>query len=132
MDEKSAALNALGVMGMHVPKLFSTKLKEVCEGLEQLQGHFHENVKYHVVLSYMQIGFGMMKAAGKIDEDDKFNWVKGDLVNSQLPADVQQYFDQIVFPYFFTLLKQEDDKVVIERVLENLREMSIDFGPCIF
>jgi len=80
----------------------------------------------------MQIGFGMMKAAGKIDEDDKFNWVKGDLVNSQLPADVQQYFDQIVFPYFFTLLKQEDDKVVIERVLENLREMSIDFGPCIF
>ena len=88
MDEKSAALNALGVMGMHVPKLFDTKLKEVCEGLEQLQNHFHENVKYHVILSYMQIGFGMMKNAGVIDEDDKFNWTKGDLTNSQLPEKV--------------------------------------------
>jgi hypothetical protein len=29
-------------------------------------------------------------------------------------------------------VKQEDDKGVIERVLENLREMSIDFGPAIF
>jgi len=64
MDEKSAALNALGVMGMHVPNLFKTKLKEVCEGLEALQNHFHENIRYHVILSYMQIGFGMMKAAG--------------------------------------------------------------------
>ena len=74
----------------------------------------------------------MMKVAGKIDEDDKFNWVKGDVANSQLPTDVQQYFDQIVFPYYFTILKQEDDKGVIERVLENLREMCIDFGPAIF
>jgi len=41
----------------------------------------------------MQIGFGMMKNAGVIDEDDKFNWTKGDLTNSQLPEKVQQYFD---------------------------------------
>jgi hypothetical protein len=88
LDEKSSAINALGVMGMHVPKLMAGKLKEIMEGLETLQFHFHENVKYHVALTYMQIGFGMMKNHGQIDEDDKFNWTKGDIANSQLPAEV--------------------------------------------
>jgi len=37
----------------------------------------------------MQIGFGMMKKAGKIDSEDKFNWVKGDMQASQLPQEVQ-------------------------------------------
>ena len=36
LDEKVSAINALGVMGMHVPELMSTKLKEVMEGLENL------------------------------------------------------------------------------------------------
>lgn len=36
LDEKSSAINALGVMGMHVPKLMGTKLKEVMEALEGL------------------------------------------------------------------------------------------------
>lgn len=53
LDEKSSAINALGVMGMHVPKLMGTKLKEIMEALEGLQQHFHENVKYHVCLTYM-------------------------------------------------------------------------------
>lgn len=67
LDEKSSAINALGVMGMHVPNLMAGKLKEVMDGLEGLQFHFHENVKYHVALTYMQIGFGMMKKNGVID-----------------------------------------------------------------
>jgi len=49
---------------MHVPNLMGGKLKEVMDGLEGLQFHFHENVKYHVALTYMQIGFGMMKKNG--------------------------------------------------------------------
>lgn len=54
-------------MGMNVPKLMATKMKEITDGLEQMQFHFHENVKYHVALAYMQIGFGMMKNHGQID-----------------------------------------------------------------
>jgi hypothetical protein len=37
-----------------------------------------------------------------------------------------------VFPYYFKILKEEDDKSVVERVLENMREMSVDFGPAVF
>ena len=67
IDEKSAAVNGIGVLGQHVPKLMHQKLKEVMDCLETLQFHFHENIKYHVSLSYMQIGFGMMKNYGVID-----------------------------------------------------------------
>jgi len=29
-------------------------------------------------------------------------------------------------------LREEDEKSVVERVLENIREMSVDFGPAVF
>jgi hypothetical protein len=51
-------------MGMHVPNLMYGQLARVMEGLEGLEQHFHENVKYHVALTYMQIGFGLMKKNG--------------------------------------------------------------------
>lgn len=54
------------------------------------------------------------------------------MAKSALPEEVQKYFDEKVFPYYFTILRQEDDKSVVERVLENFRELSIDFGPAIF
>lgn len=64
LDEKSSAINAIGVMGMHVPNLMYGQLARVMQGLEGLEHHFHENVKYHVTLTYMQIGFGLMKKNG--------------------------------------------------------------------
>ena len=73
-----------------------------------------------------------MKFHKALDQDDKFNWTKGSMEQSQLPSEVQQHFDQIVMPYYFKLLENEDDKSVIERVLESIRDMSIDFGPAVF
>ena len=80
----------------------------------------------------MQIGLGLMKKNGACDSEDKFNWKKGAPTESPLPQEVVQYFDQIVIPYFFELFKTEENKEVIERVLENMREMVIDFGPAVF
>ena len=45
---------------------------------------------------------------------------------------MQKYFDQVVIPYYLKLLAEEDNKEVIERVLENLRDMSADLGPAVF
>ena len=38
----------------------------------------------------------------------------------------------VVFPYYFKLFDQEDDKEVIERVLEALRDMADRLGPGAF
>jgi len=71
----------------------------------------------------------LMKVAGAIDADEKFDWTKGAPQNSPLPEHVATFLNQTVFPYYFKLLEQEDDKEVIESVLERLREIAEAFGP---
>jgi hypothetical protein len=132
VDEKASAINALGIISMHAPILCFGRMQEILAALERNQQFFHENVKFHTVLAYMQIGLGLMKKNGVCDADDKFKWTKGAPSESPLPQEVVDYFDRIVIPYFFELFKSEENKEVIERVLENMREMVIDFGPAVF
>ena len=73
-----------------------------------------------------------MKANGVINKDKEFIWTAGPASGSPLPADVVQYLDQIVLPYYFKIFEQEDDKEVIERTLEALRELADCFGPAAF
>lgn len=86
LDEKSAAVNAIGQICLHAPVTCQRKMKEIADALEHLQFYFHENVKFHVCLSYMQIGIGLMKLNGALNKDDKFDWVKGSPLNCPLPA----------------------------------------------
>lgn len=53
VDEKSAAVNAIGVLGCHSPELSKKCLKEMISALQFLHSYFHENVKFHVSLAYM-------------------------------------------------------------------------------
>jgi len=73
-----------------------------------------------------------MKCAGVINADDEFPWKKGPAAESPLPAEVNQYLDQIVLPYYFQLFEKEDEKEVIERTLEALRELADSLGPGAF
>ena len=73
-----------------------------------------------------------MSLAGVLNSEDRFDWVKGDLEKSKLPEAVMHFYDTVVFPYIFAIFEREEKKEVIERVLENLREMAEDLGPCVF
>ena len=73
-----------------------------------------------------------MKACGVVNEDNLFPWKKGPASESPLPAEVRQYLDQVVLPYYFKVFEQEEDKEVIERTLEALRELADSFGPAAF
>uniref|UniRef100_A0A7S3FVR3 Importin N-terminal domain-containing protein n=1 Tax=Strombidium rassoulzadegani TaxID=1082188 RepID=A0A7S3FVR3_9SPIT len=132
LDEKTAAVNALGIICLHSPESVEPRMQEIVNALEGLQFHFHENVKFHVSLAYMQIALGLMKKEGVINADDKFEWKKGTPAESPLPPKTTQYLNEIVIPYYFKLLEEEEDKTVIERVLENMREMNEDMGPAPF
>ena len=55
-----------------------------------------------------------------------------DVVRQQLPAEVVEYLDTIVLPYYFKIFEQEEEKEVIERTLEALRELADCFGPAAF
>jgi len=129
LDEKSACINALGNLSMNAPKLCQGRMKDILAAQEHLQHYFHENIKFHIALAYLQIATGMMRLNGVMNADDKFDWNKGSPAGSPLPADVMQYLNQIVFPFFYSTFDQEENKEVIERVLENMRELTEDFGP---
>lgn len=132
VDEKAAAVNAMGIIAMNAPKLIQTRMKDILEAQEKLHHYFHENVKFHVCQAYNQITLGMIRNHGLLNSEDKFIWTKGSPANSPLPQDVMDFLNRIVFPYFFSLFDQEDNKEVIERTLSNMTELTIDFGPGVF
>lgn len=73
-----------------------------------------------------------MGANGALDKEKEFAWTKGPASGSPLPEEVMEYLNQVVLPYYFKLFDQEDDKEVIERVLEALRDIAERFGPGAF
>ena len=77
--------------------------------MENLQSHFHENVKHHVIQTYLQLAMGLMRLEGVL-VDDRFPWKKGSPKESPLPAQVSQFLNQIVLPYYFNLFEAEENK----------------------
>ena len=73
-----------------------------------------------------------MKINGAMNAEDNFEWTKGPANESMLPPPVLEFISQVVLPYYFQTFDQEEDKQVIERVLENMIEMCQDLGPAVF
>lgn len=123
LDEKSAAVNAIGVIGQDCPKLCQGRMSEILTTLSDMHFYHHPNIRLGVIYSYLQMTFGLMSLAGVIDKDDTFAWTKGAPENSPLPPPVTQFLSETVLPYYIQLLEQEEEKEVIESVLERLREL---------
>jgi len=52
IDEKAAAVHALGNLCLFCPSLLLPRLPEVLEVLSNLGFYMHENIRYHVCLTY--------------------------------------------------------------------------------
>lgn len=53
IDEKSAAVHALGNIGLFCAGLILPRLKEIVDVLADLGDYFHENIRYHVCMTYL-------------------------------------------------------------------------------
>lgn len=73
-----------------------------------------------------------MRHGGALNDEDKFEWVRGPPSGSPLPPLVTEFINTVAYPHYFSVLETEEDKTVVERVLENLREMNEDLGPAAF
>lgn len=127
IDEKSAAVHALGNISLYCAGLILPRLKEIVEILSEISDYFHENIRYHVCMTYLQIAVGLNKHFTQTE--DKFHWEKGLPVKCPLPPQVTEFLDSVVLPHFYQLFEQEDNKEVIEKTLECMREMCEVFGP---
>lgn len=61
IDEKAAAVHALGNLFLFCPSLVLPRLQEALDVLNEIGFYFHENIRYHVCLTYTQIAVGMLR-----------------------------------------------------------------------
>lgn len=91
----------------------------------------HENVRYHLCLTYTQIAFGLLRSAlGRADSDEKLEWQAGMPTEQQLPDVVKQFVDTVLMAHFKELFEAEMNKEVIEKALECIRDLADEMGPC--
>jgi hypothetical protein len=77
--------------------------------------------------------FGMMRlASGDPNNDDKFDWTPGLPAKQKLPSNVVEYLNKVLYPHFNNLLQNEQNKEVIEKVLECIRDLADFLGPAAF
>jgi hypothetical protein len=53
IDEKAAAVHALGNIGLFCSSLILPKLTEIIQVLSEIGDYFHENIRYHVCQTYL-------------------------------------------------------------------------------
>ena len=81
----------------------------------------------------MYIAFGLLRLyTGDPDSEDKFSWAIGLPAQSQLPEAVLQFLTTIIFPHYQSLVDQERDKKVMEKMLLCLRAIAEEMGPASF
>lgn len=90
----------------------------------------HENIRYHVCLTMTQLSFGLLRLfTDQKDSDEKFNWRAGLPAPDPLPSQVVEYLTSVLFPHFMKLFQDEEEKEVIEKVLECVRDIADEMGP---
>jgi len=53
IDEKSSAVHALGNIALFCSGPILPRLSEIVEVLSELGEYFHENIRYHVCMTYL-------------------------------------------------------------------------------
>jgi hypothetical protein len=126
IDEKSAAVHALGNIALFCSGLILPRINEIVGVLGEIKLFFHENIRYHVCMTYLQIAVGLTR---HFTGSEDFPWVKGLPVKVALPPQVTEFLNTVVLPHYFELFEAEDSKEVIEKTLECIREMCEEYGP---
>lgn len=127
IDEKSSAVHALGNICLSCPTQVLPRLPEILDTLSELGFYFHENIRYHVCQTYLQIAIGLLRHF--TGSYEKFVWKKGLPVQIGLPDKVQEFIDTVVLQHYYKIFEDEQNKEVIEKTLECLREMCEELGP---
>ena len=130
IDEKSSAIHALGNIALNCPGLMLPHLDRVVNVLMEVGFYLHENIRYHVCLSLTQISFGLLKFfTGRAENDQEHVWEAGLPLKMPFPEQVTEFLSKVVYPHFQKLFSDEEDKEVVEKVLECIRDIADDMGP---
>ena len=69
---------------------------------------------------------------GNPDSEKSYKWTAGFPAEVPLPAPVMQFLTETIFPHYNALFDNEINKEVIEKLLENIRDLADEMGPASF
>lgn len=131
IDEKSSAVHCIGHICVFAMASVYEHLPTIMNELKELHKYFHENIRYHICLTYSQIAVGLAKL--KMGEfENKLDWKKGLPIQVPLHPDVTQFLETVVFPHYVEIFEDEQHKEVIEKLLESYVDMAECLGPGAF
>lgn len=131
LDEKSSAVHCLGHLCLFAMPCLVDRLPDILKELKEITKYFHENIRYHVCMTYTQIAIGLAKLRMG-DFERKMEWKKGLPVQLTLHPDVLQFLDQVAFPHYLETFADEQNKEVIEKLLECYVDIADALGPGAF
>ena len=86
LDEKAASIHALGNICLNCAGIMQPYMAKVMETLKTVEMYFHENIRFHVIQTYTQIAFGLLRLhTGNPDTSERFKWESGLPAKTALP-----------------------------------------------
>jgi hypothetical protein len=70
--------------------------------------------------------------SGNPNTDEPYKWTPGFPAAQALPQQVNEYLEVVLFPQFQKLLNDEQNKEVVEKCLECIRDLADEMGPAAF
>ena len=126
LDEKAAAIHALGEFATSCCKGFSPYYQETLKHLEEVADHFYANVRQQTVVCYKNLTEALVKVAfeGQLPQ-----YECGLPCVQRLPAKIEEFIKIELLTKFFYVIENDESKEVVAATLEVLNDLINHLGP---
>ena len=126
LDEKAAAIHALGEFATSCCKGFSPYYEQALIYLDELADHFYANVRQQTVVCYKNITEALVKVAFE-GELPKYEY--GVPCVQRLPDKIEEFIKIELSTKLFYLIENDESKEVVASILEILDDLVKHLGP---
>lgn len=125
LDEKAAAIHALGEFAQACPIQFKPYFPKVTTLLESTYNYFYENIRTQSIICMKNIAQAMVKSVnnGKLPK-----YVKGQL-GIAFPQEIDEFLNWFAYSRYMELLLDDESIEVKVTCLESLTELISSLGP---
>ncbi|GAM20378.1 hypothetical protein SAMD00019534_035530 [Acytostelium subglobosum LB1] len=123
LDEKCAAIHAIGVIAVSLPQSFLPYSGQVITSLEQLLAYFHEDIRFESLITLQSLAVSIntcFPAPNPV-------WTKGDF-GAAVSEQVRMLLD-FSFQAYGNILSHEKDKSVVSRAFGSIADTVALLGP---
>ncbi len=129
LDEKTAALHAMGLFSISCPKAFLAHMENCIKTLELVWNYFSETVRFQVVQTYQEFVESLNLAYYNTECHPKP--IQGLPPKVQLAPDAKKLYFDVVLPHYLHMIRTDEDREVVGKVLESISDLCNSVGAAV-